>query len=212
MEAILMLFVLVLWLAFIFCMAYMWWKIFEKTGYHGALGILMLVPIANLVMMAILAFREWPIHKELNAGDKRAPASLPVPLIVLIVVLGSFPIVALLAAIAIPNLLRARITANEAVAEATVKNISSAIETYAAANGGAYPADEYDLTKANPPYLKESYNNKTIEGYYYTERFDPKGYAVVARPSSCGTSGIKNITATTGGILSNEKCKRVIDD
>lgn len=43
-----------------------WWRIFSKAGYSGALGLLMLVPIANLVMILILAFGEWPIQAELN--------------------------------------------------------------------------------------------------------------------------------------------------
>jgi hypothetical protein len=43
-----------------------WWRIFSKAGYSGALGLLMLVPIANLVMILILAFAEWPIQTELN--------------------------------------------------------------------------------------------------------------------------------------------------
>jgi prepilin-type N-terminal cleavage/methylation domain-containing protein len=42
-------------------------------------------------------------------------------------------IIALLAAIAIPNLLRQRITANESAAQATLRTISTAFETYAAA-------------------------------------------------------------------------------
>jgi len=42
-----------------------WWKIFSKAGYSGALGLLMLVPIANLIMLLILAFGTWPIHREL---------------------------------------------------------------------------------------------------------------------------------------------------
>jgi hypothetical protein len=43
-----------------------WWRIFSKAGYSGALGLLMFVPIANLVMLLILAFAEWPIQAELN--------------------------------------------------------------------------------------------------------------------------------------------------
>ena len=43
-----------------------WWRIFSKAGYHGALSLLMFVPIANLVMLLILAFAEWPIQAELN--------------------------------------------------------------------------------------------------------------------------------------------------
>jgi len=43
-----------------------WWKIFSKAGYSGALGLLMLVPIANLVMLLVLAFGQWPIQRELE--------------------------------------------------------------------------------------------------------------------------------------------------
>jgi len=41
-------------------------KIFSKTGYSWALGLLMLVPIANIIMLFILAFSDWPVHKELR--------------------------------------------------------------------------------------------------------------------------------------------------
>jgi ethanolamine transporter EutH len=43
-----------------------YWRIFSKAGYSGALSLLMFVPIANLVMLCILAFGEWPIYRELN--------------------------------------------------------------------------------------------------------------------------------------------------
>jgi hypothetical protein len=43
-----------------------WWKIFSKAGYNGAMGLLMFVPIVNLIMIGVLAFSEWPIQKELS--------------------------------------------------------------------------------------------------------------------------------------------------
>lgn len=43
-----------------------YWKIFSKAGYSGAMSLLMLVPIANLIALCILAFGEWPIYRELN--------------------------------------------------------------------------------------------------------------------------------------------------
>jgi len=46
--------------------AVIWWKIFAKAGYSGALGLLMLVPVANLVMLLVLAFGTWPVHRELE--------------------------------------------------------------------------------------------------------------------------------------------------
>ena len=41
-------------------------KIFSKAGYCWALGLLMLVPIANIIMPFVLAFADWPIQKELR--------------------------------------------------------------------------------------------------------------------------------------------------
>lgn len=46
--------------AVIFC------SIFAKAGYHWALGLLMLVPIACIIMPFILAFGRWPVQKELR--------------------------------------------------------------------------------------------------------------------------------------------------
>lgn len=46
--------------ALIFC------KIFSKAGYSWALGLLMLVPIANIIMPFVLAFGDWPIQKKLR--------------------------------------------------------------------------------------------------------------------------------------------------
>ena len=48
-----------------------YWRIFSKAGFSGALGLLMLVPIANIVMLCILAFAEWPIYQELNMLRQR---------------------------------------------------------------------------------------------------------------------------------------------
>ncbi len=46
--------------ALIFC------KIFSKAGYSWALGLLSLVPIANIIMAFYLAFADWPVQKELR--------------------------------------------------------------------------------------------------------------------------------------------------
>jgi uncharacterized membrane protein len=40
--------------------------IFKRTGMNPWLSLLMLVPIANLVMLLILAFSEWPIEREVK--------------------------------------------------------------------------------------------------------------------------------------------------
>ena len=41
-------------------------KIFAKAGYCWALGLLMFVPIANIIMAFVLAFGEWPIQRQIR--------------------------------------------------------------------------------------------------------------------------------------------------
>jgi hypothetical protein len=50
-------------------------KIFSKAGYHWALGLLMLVPIANIIMPFVLAFGDGPVHKELRLLRQRQEKS-----------------------------------------------------------------------------------------------------------------------------------------
>jgi hypothetical protein len=42
-------------------------KIFSKAGFSWALGLLMLVPIANIIITLYLAFADWPVHRELRS-------------------------------------------------------------------------------------------------------------------------------------------------
>ena len=39
------------------------WFICKKAGFHSALSLLMLIPIANIVLPFFLAFAEWPALK-----------------------------------------------------------------------------------------------------------------------------------------------------
>jgi len=59
-------FLLVMSLAILVITAVVYCKIFHKAGYHWALGLLMLVPIACIIMPFVLAFGHWPIQKELE--------------------------------------------------------------------------------------------------------------------------------------------------
>jgi len=110
-------------------------------------------------------------------------------------------IIALLAAIAIPNLLRARISANDALSKGTLRTISTASETFGTANSGNYPAVEADLTTATPPYLNKTYCDKTLAGFMYTCTWGVSGYTIQAEPVTVGTSGTTTYTISTGGVL-----------
>ena len=121
-------------------------------------------------------------------------------------------IIALLAAIAIPNLLRARITANEAAAAATLRTISTALETYSAANNGLYTPggtltdDDAYLRSTTPPYLNKAYCGVTESGYDYTCSILVGSYTLTASATNCNTSGTKDFTMTTGGVLASATC------
>lgn len=110
-------------------------------------------------------------------------------------------IIALLAAIAIPNLLRARISANDALAQSTLRTMSTAAETFGTANAGNYPTAETQLTTATPPYLNKVYCDTTLSGFAYGCTWDVAGYTVTATPITVGTSGTTTYTISTGGVL-----------
>jgi len=63
--------VFVVWLAFVLgvalLIAFVAWRITAKTGYPGVMGLLYFVPIANLVLLCVLAFSQWPIEREIEA-------------------------------------------------------------------------------------------------------------------------------------------------
>jgi hypothetical protein len=49
-------------------MVWVYWRIFAKTGYSGALSLLNLIPgVGSLICVLILAFGRWPIEDELAA-------------------------------------------------------------------------------------------------------------------------------------------------
>ena len=39
------------------------WRIVSKAGFAGALALLGLVPLVNIVMLWVFAFVRWPIEK-----------------------------------------------------------------------------------------------------------------------------------------------------
>lgn len=43
-----------------------WCMIWKRAGYSWALGLLMLVPLANFIVFLILAFSKWPVEREVE--------------------------------------------------------------------------------------------------------------------------------------------------
>lgn len=121
-------------------------------------------------------------------------------------------IIALLAAIAVPNLLTARRTANEAAAKATVRSLSTAAETFSTSNSGAYPAAvgvigppatglTAFITSASNYCVDAAGGTTAVQGYNYACTLTAGGYTFVATPVTSGTTGSVTYTASTGGVL-----------
>jgi len=55
----------------IFCAIFwiiLWWVIFKKAGYSASflLGVLMMIPLINIVLFLIFALGEWPILRQIK--------------------------------------------------------------------------------------------------------------------------------------------------
>ena len=103
-------------------------------------------------------------------------------------------ILALLAAIAIPNLLRAKMSANDALAKAALRAMSLATESYASDHNGNWPSSDRELATGTPPYLTTTYCGKIISGYKFACVFSPKGYRFIAAPVQMGVSGSQELS------------------
>ncbi len=60
-------------------MVWLYWRVFTKAGFNGALSLLNLVPVGSLICMIILAFGRWPIEDQMAAMQNRAVPPPPVP-------------------------------------------------------------------------------------------------------------------------------------
>lgn len=45
------------------------WRICQRIGYPGWMGILVLIPMVNLVLLYFIAFADWPADKNRNDND-----------------------------------------------------------------------------------------------------------------------------------------------
>lgn len=69
MEQIILLLFVAFWV-------YIWIRLVGKTGNNQWLGLLMLVPIANLVLLIWLAFSEWPLERRAAAPPSDGPGQM----------------------------------------------------------------------------------------------------------------------------------------
>lgn len=121
-------------------------------------------------------------------------------------------IIAIIAAIAIPNLLRSRMSANEAGAAGATRTIASAEASYQAsclttnANGIGQYADLATLATppAGEPFIDEVLGNGTKHGYNFAVApvaGNAPQYAGTAAPIDPGKTGVKTYYVDESGVI-----------
>jgi len=190
----------------------------EKSGKATAslvCGILLcLSPFtsAAAVVLGHLALSEIKKSAGRMAGHGVAVAGLVLGYVGLVFFV---PMVLIIAAIAIPNVLRARMAANEASAVGTLRTYNTAMITYASACPDlGYPAslenlgpggkdcnhlDVLDATLAVPAPVKNGYR------FYYSQTGISNGtrtqYILAADPVTPGTSGVRHFFTDQTGVI-----------
>ena len=112
-------------------------------------------------------------------------------------------IIALLAAIAIPNLLRARLQANESAAQAAIKTIATAEITYRTANPTYGTLAE--LGGAVPPYIDAVLAAGAKNGYTFAVTdvgaLTPDSFHSSAVPMNPNVTGVRSFCVTEDGVV-----------
>lgn len=44
-------------------------QLWKRTGHSGWISLLMLLPLVNLLMLYVLAFKDWPVLKQAPLGQ-----------------------------------------------------------------------------------------------------------------------------------------------
>ena len=115
-------------------------------------------------------------------------------------------ILALLAALAIPGLLRARHNANETAAVGSMRIISSALESYRGAQV-SYPSALSDLSNTTPPYVDSILTGATSsgsakQGYYYAySQVNGNQYTLYASPETPSVTGTRIFFVDESGVI-----------
>ena len=116
-------------------------------------------------------------------------------------------IIGLLAAIAIPNLLRARLNANEGAMKTDLRAFSSANESFRSAqNPPTYAANVAALTGAAPAYLDASWGLATKHGFnlaggYLVAAAPASTYSMLVVPTTAGTTAINTYCVDQTGVV-----------
>ncbi len=115
-------------------------------------------------------------------------------------------IIALLAAIAIPNLLRARANANEAAAVSALKTLATAAISYRSVST-AYPTSLNSMAPGNatPPYIDSVLGCASPpcgkQGYSFILTGSTNTFTATAEPQTAGTTGNRRFFVDESGVV-----------
>lgn len=114
-------------------------------------------------------------------------------------------ILGLIASIAIPNLMRARLNASEGAMRKDMRSFSTANEGYRAAqNPPAFSPDIATLTTTAPPYLDTTWTTPPKHGFdlTYAVAAAPAGsYSLLADPNVAGSSALNTYCVDQTGVV-----------
>jgi len=185
------------------------------------LALLMMLPCANLAMLCYLLFAPT---REPEAEQMLATVN-PVPVLItcLVAVPALACVVGIMSAIAIPSLLRARVSANESATIGDIRTVISAEAAYQSANKDLYDTLPCLAAPATciPNYSGPTFIDSTLasaslkSGYRRTFHGGPApsqvpsgaspssigSYAYVAVPATQGQTGMRAFCGDSSGVI-----------
>lgn len=114
-------------------------------------------------------------------------------------------LIILVASLAIPFTLRARMQSNEAAAVGNLRTLSSSAEAFRGTqNPPSYAASLQAMATSNPPYLDSAWNTSNQrQGYVYTYTVatDGETFSTTAVPRTANVSGINSYCVDHTGVI-----------
>jgi hypothetical protein len=183
------------------------------------------VPCGTLVSLLVLLYLLKPGVKVLfsgrsaeqltpqeaqDVGGLQQSSTVVVVVVSVVCFLAAVAMIGIVAAIAIPSLLRARIAANEADAIGDLRTVVSSEVVYQQANGGRYGTLECLAAPsscvtgfAGQPFINSETAKSVKQGYQRTLTLSPDAqhYMLVAVPVTPGGTGTRAFCATETGLI-----------